>query len=250
MENQVATSLFFFRFFLRPWEACLNFNFAGVSLPQGFSAVCTRDQLGLLVGTDPGNFDPLKEWAVQLASALANAHGYFAPQRPALQAEWDGWLEVQRCPPTTIIAGYAHPSLQITTLDSRHPDNEPFRQAAALLVRLDAPEALLVALNDFQAARRDVSPYSVFYAYRVLEDIAYGFGVTKDDKPEWKAMNAAFGTPEDGSHWRVLTKAGTAARHLNPDSLKELQAIGRTTPLALAKEALDRWIAYLTSRKT
>jgi hypothetical protein len=62
------------------------------------------------------------------------------------------------------------------------------------------------ALGDFYIARREVGPYSAFYAFRALEDVGFHFGVMKNDKPDWDVMNAALGTSK--AKWGPLTKGG------------------------------------------
>ena len=86
-------------------------------------------------------------------------------------------------------------------------------------------------------ARREVGPYSAFYAYRVLEDIGSHFGLTKDEKPDGNAMNDALGTTE--VKWKPLAKAGTIARHLNHQTLPQLEAMDRGDLLWLAREAVE-----------
>jgi hypothetical protein len=70
-----------------------------------------------------------------------------------------------------------------------------------------------------------------------LEDVGFHFGVTKQDKPDWNAMNAKLGTTE--AKWKPLTDAGTAARHLSVQKLSGLQTINVRDLLDLARESVD-----------
>jgi hypothetical protein len=97
--------------------------------------------------------------------------------------------------------------------------------------------ALRLTLGDFYTARREVGPYSAFYAYRVLEDVGFHFGVTKDDHPDWKSMNRELGTSKE--KWDPLIKAGTIARHLNDRALQKLERMDRNALLRLAREAVE-----------
>jgi hypothetical protein len=97
--------------------------------------------------------------------------------------------------------------------------------------------ALQLALGDLYTARREIGPYSAFYAYRVVEDVGFHFGIIKHDKPYWKTMNAKLGTT--AAKWQPLTDAGTAARHLNVERLPGLQTINGRELLDLARESLE-----------
>jgi len=239
----MAPSLFVFQFRLLPWEGCLNLNFENMQLTQGFRAVCTRDQLGLLTYTESASFGEAQRWAMQLASALVDAHAYFSfPDRLPLDLHWVSWLEVKECEPRSTVSGYADPSLLRVPLDPNHPDNESLLAAGDLLRRLGGNPSLALALADFRAARRELGPYFAFFAYRVLEDIGYAFG-EKGGKPDWLAMNAALGTNQ--KHWDDLTQAGTAARHLSKGSLPTVLLKPRDVLLGLARDALSRWITFL-----
>jgi hypothetical protein len=130
-----------------------------------------------------------------------------------------------------------HQTLTTAPLDPNHPDKARLQRAAALVRGLHAFPALQLALSDFHAARREAGPYSAFYAFRVLEDVGFQYGVTKQDKPDWGAMNAALGTTE--AKWKALTDAGTLARHLSERKLSNLQSIDVLGLLRLAHEAIE-----------
>ena len=68
------------------------------------------------------------------------------------------------------------------------------------------------------------------------EDVGFHCG-TKNDKPDWDAMNAALGTVK--AKWTPLTEAGTWARHLSNRKLPRLEAIDRACLLRLAHEAVE-----------
>ncbi len=247
----MAQSLFVFQFRLLPWEGCLNLNFENMELARGFrrlthgfKAVCTRDQLWLLTDINAASFEHAQQAARQLASALVDAHGYFSfPDRLPLDLQWVSWLEVKGCGPRSTVSGYADPSLLRAKLVPAHPDNEPLLAAGDLLRRLGNNLSLALALADFRAARRELGPYYAFFAYRVLEDIGFAFG-EKGGAPNWPAMNKALGTTKE--HWDDLTKTGTAARHLNKASLTSIQSKPRKALLDLARDALSRYVTYLS----
>jgi hypothetical protein len=200
----VAISLFSFNFRLGPWEGCLNLNFDQIELAPGFAAVCTRDHLGILWGGDPEQNEIARATAYTFARALIHADAFLSfPTGIVLEVEPVTWLEVRDCVPTGELREL--PTLQF-------------------------------ALGDFYTARREVGPYSAFYAFRVLEDVGFHFGVTKNDKPDWDAMNAALGTSK--AKWDPLTEAGTGARHLSGRKLTMLETIDRATLLCLAHEAV------------
>jgi hypothetical protein len=125
-----------------------------------------------------------------------------------------------------------HQTLAIAPLDSNHPDKLRLCEAAALTRALYDLPALQLALGDFHTARREVGPYSAFYAFRVLEDVGFHFGATKNDKPAWNGMNAALGTSK--AKWDPLTDAGTWTRHLSDRSRPKLETIDRAALLRLA----------------
>jgi hypothetical protein len=110
-------------------------------------------------------------------------------------------------------------------------------KAATLVRSLVDMIALQLALPDFYTARREVGPYSAFYAYGVVEDVGFQFGFTKNGHPDWEAMNNALGTSKE--KWSQLTRAGTIARHLNNKALGELEVLDRSELLGLAREALE-----------
>jgi hypothetical protein len=130
-----------------------------------------------------------------------------------------------------------HKTLAQVPLDSNHPDKLRLRKAAALVQALQKFPALQLAFGDFYTARREAGLYSAFYAFRVLEDVGFHFGVTKDDKPNWDTMNAALGTSK--SKWQPLTDAGTWNRHLSERSLTKLETIDQAGLLRLAHEAVE-----------
>lgn len=234
-------SLFTFNFRLGPWEACLNLNFHQKELAPGFGAVCTRDQLGVFWVGDPQHNDEAREYAYHLARALVHAHAFWSfPAGLVLEVEPVTWLEIRNCETANTVTGYMHPTLATTPLQPEHPDNASLRCAAdlvrVLVLLAHGSVPLQMALADFHVALRERGPYSAFYAFRVLEDIGFSFGATKQDKPDWAAMNKALNTDE--KKWRPLTGAGTSARHLSEKKLTNLAAGSRQDLLALAHEAL------------
>jgi hypothetical protein len=234
----VTNSLFSFNFRLGPWEGCLNLNFDQVELAPGFAAVCTRDHLGILWSGDPQHNEIARATAYALAQALIHADAFLSfPAGIVLEVEPVTWLEVRDCVPTGVVSGYMHQTLAITPLDSNHPDKIRLCGAAALTQALCELPALQLALGDFYIARREVGPYSAFYAFRVLEDVGFHFGVTKNDKPDWNAMNAALRTSK--AKWEPLTESGTWARHLSDRRLPKLETIYRAALLRLAHEAVE-----------
>jgi hypothetical protein len=191
----VAISLFSFNFRLGPWEGCLNLNFDQIELAPGFAAVCTRDHLGILWSGDHEQNEIARTTAYTLARALIHADAFLSfPTGIVLEVEPVTWLEVRDCVPKGVVSGYMHQTLATAPLDSNHPDKIRLCGAAALTGALRELPALQFALGDFYTARREVGPYSAFYAFRVLEDVGFHFGVTKNDKPDWDTMNAALGT--------------------------------------------------------
>lgn len=240
----MPTSYFEFRFRLMPWELCLNLNFDRVQLAPGIGAVCTRDQLGIIVSGKPEEFHDLLGHAHHLAQMLVRAHAFCSyPEGAVLDVEPLMWLELQECQPTKTISGYMHRSLRHLGLEPEHPDNTAVRAAATLVHTAHADVSVNLALADFQSARRDLSPYFAFFAYRALEDIAYRFGVVGGDKPDWDAMNQGLGTSKQ--HWQALTTVGTAARHLNPADVATITALKRNDVLDVAHDALTRLLRHL-----
>lgn len=242
----MQSSLFLFQFRLSPWDACVNLNFANLGLiPEQFHAVCTRDLLGLQTSTIPENFMAVHSLAQALVASLIDAHSYFAyPNLPALDLSPINFFEVKDSGPKSTVFGYNDPSLLHAPLQAGHDDNKPFVEATKLVSHTLNTAGLGAALSDFRTARRDIGPYSAFYAFRALEDIGYSFGKSGDDKPNWEAMNDAFGTNED--YWKPLTDAGEQARHLEPNSQITLKLIqNRTNILNLSKDALKRWLKFL-----
>ena len=193
----MPTSLFSFNFRLGPWEGCLNLNFDQEELAPGFQAVCTRDQLSILWGGDPQQDETARATAYTLARALVQADAFVSyPGGIVLNVEPVTWLEVREHIPKGVVSGYMHQTLANAPLDPNHPDKARLRSAAALLRQVQPFPALQLALGDFYTARREIGPYSAFYAFRVLEDVGFHFGVTKQGKPGWNAMNAKLGTTE------------------------------------------------------
>lgn len=234
----MANSLFSFNFRLGPWEGCLNLNFDQIELAPGFAAVCTRDHLGILWGGDPQQNEIARATAYALARALIHADAFLSfPAGIVLEVEPVTWLEVRDCVPRGVVSGYMHQTLATAPLDSNHPDKIRLCDAAALTRALRELPALQLALGDFYTARREFGPYSAFYAFRVLEDIGFHFGTTKNDKPDWDAMNAALGTSK--AKWDSLTEAGTWARHLSDRGVPRVETIGRAALLRLAHEAVE-----------
>src|SRR5947209_14455431 len=101
---------------------------------------------------------------------------------------------------------HSTPLHTINRIRYNQENNRPFTEGAQLIPRTFPTIGLGSALSDFRQARRNLGPYSAFYAYRVLEDIGYGFG-TVSDHPNWDAMNDAFGTTRE--HWNLLIETGT-----------------------------------------
>lgn len=232
-------SLILFRFRLMPPQACLNLNFDRLAVGSA-GIVCTRDVLGIQLMVPDGKFDGSLLLAKRLGFTLLDVHSYCSfPNLQPIDLMAESWFEVVGSGPRDTVFGYADSSLDFVPLRSDHPDNLPFRQAVEILPLLDGEPSLGAAFADFRVARRQTGSYVGFYAFRVLEDVAYTFskGATKAD---WGTMNARLGTNE--GHWAALTKAGTAARHrppevIVPDIRHEL--------LGLAKESLDRKLAVL-----
>ncbi len=231
------SSLFAFNFRLGPWEGCLNLNFDQVELAPGFAAVCTRDQLGLLWRGDPKQNENARATASSLARALIHAHAFVSfPAGIVLEVEPVTWLEVRECSTTKVVSGYMHQTLAAVPLDSNHPDKARLLKAAELTRSVLDHPALSFAIGDFYAARREIGPYSSFYAFRVLEDVGFHFGTTKEGRPDWDKMNAVLGTTKDD--WRELTDAGTWARHLSKENTQKIKAIDLGKMLSLAHKAL------------
>lgn len=241
-------SVFAFNFQLIPWEACLDLNVDELKLGEdGFSAVCTRDRLVILLQGNPAHHRDAILRAHTLARAFVHAEAYFSfPNGIVLEVEPLTWLEAQNCQSNRIISGYMHESLRNLRLNPEHPVKARLRAAGALVLELSDFPTLQLALADFHTARRELPPYSAFYAYRVLEDIGYHFGVRKDDKPDWDAMNEALRTLE--SDWKPLTDAGTKARHLTLENLSYLNAIDHQAVLQLAYDAVEKTLKYERQR--
>lgn len=235
-------SLFAFTFRLSPWEGCLNLNFDQKELAPDFWAVCTRDQLVVFWLGDPQRNEEARENAHQLARALVHAHSFWSfPNGSVLDVEPVTWLEMRNCETINTVTGYMHPTLSTTPLRHDHPDNDNLLRSANLVreivTRPPGSVLLQMAINDFHVARRERGPYSAFYAFRVLEDIGFSFGVTREDKPDWDVMNSALGT--DKKKWLSLTNAGTWARHLSDKKLAGFPLANRLDLLAMAHEALS-----------
>lgn len=210
----MTSSLFTFNFRLGPWEGCLNLNFDHVDLASGFDAVCTREQLGIIWRGNPAESEVARATAYSLARTLVHADALVSfPNGIVLDVEPVTWLEVRECSTTKVVSGYMHTTLATTLLDSNHPHKLRLLKAVELTKAVLDHPALRFAIADFYAARRELGPYLGFYAFRVLEDVGFHFGVTKDDKPDWDKMNAAIGAAKN--KWHPLTKAGTSARHLS-----------------------------------
>ncbi len=246
----MAQSLFNFRFRLLPWEACLHFNVAGVELSDRVGVVCTRNELGLLMVGDPAQNDAMRAQAHQLARGLVHGHAFCSyPTGAFVDVEPIAWLEVPDWTPSEkpTVTGYMHASLASVPLTPEHKDNVPLRDAATIIRDAGSNPSVYLALADFHAAHREAGLYGAFYAFRVLEDVGYMFGVAKNDKPDWDAMNRAFGTKE--ADWKRLTDAGTRARHMQPGALATLTAIERAELLNLAHDALAHAIRYVRGPK-
>lgn len=239
----MTRSHFTFTFRISPREHCLHLNFQNIEFATGFKAVCIRDYLGIVWTGDPVHNETAREIARSMARTLVQSHAYFSfPNGPVLEIEPETWLEIRNCDAEEAVYGNMHPSLATSPLQEGHEDNTAFLRAANIVGPLGPHFSLQVALGDFRVARRDLGPYSSFYAYRVLENIGYAFGITKEDKPEWDAMNKALGT--DKGKWQPLTDAGTWARHLNEQSFSKLAAANRQQLLGLSHEALSLAFGY------
>lgn len=240
-------SFFNFRFRLLPWEACLNLNFDRLELPLGAGAVCTRDELGLVMVGEPTQFDGMMARAHQLATGLVHAAAYraFPGGNLVIDVQPITWLEVPNWTPTArgTVTGYMHRSLAHHGLDPAHPDNAPWRDALGVLIDAHRFPALYLALADFHAALREPGPYFAFFAFRALEDVAQMFGPGTEGKLNWAAMNEAFGT--DKAHWEPLTVAGTAARHLKWADAGLAGDENRQGLLTLAHESIARALEHI-----
>lgn len=240
----MANSLFTFNFRLGPWESCLNLNFHQVELAPGFGAVCTRDHLGVFWAGDPRRNDEARDIAHHLARLLVHSHAYCSFNKGnVLDVEPVTWLEIRNCDAKETVSGYMHPTLGTVPLLSEHPDNVVLRGATQLTRALVGSVPLQLAVADFHVARRELGPYSAFYAFRVLEDIGFHFGATEQDKPDWGAMNNALSTTE--GKWRLLTEAGTSARHLSVQKFHSQPSASRHELLALSHEALTLVFAHM-----
>ena len=216
---------------------------SNIELAPGFRAVCVRDSLGIIWVGEPGYNEEARGVAHNLARALVQSHAYYSfPSGPLLEVEPVTWLEIRNCAEKETVFGNMHPSLATAPFQEGHDDNTALLRAASLVRPLNNSISLQFALADFHVARRELGPYSAFYAYRVLEDVGYSFGATKEDKPNWKAMNKALNTEED--KWKPLTDAGTMARHLSEQKLPKLVGADRQQLLALSYEALTLAFAH------
>jgi hypothetical protein len=220
----------------------MNLNFDRLSVPPAHF-VCTRDILGVQLVVAPDTFDGVLLEAKRLAATFIDAHAYCSfPRFPPLDLMAESWFAVVGVGPRNTVFGYADSSLNFVPLVPGHSDNQPFIEASRVMRLINAAPGVGPALADFRAARQQTGSYVAFFAYRVLEDVGYTFG-TKDDKPNWVAMNSALGTTE--RHWGRLTEAGTAARH-NPAGA--IDSRDREELLAVAKDALDKKLALLAQR--
>lgn len=237
-------SYFTFTFRLGPREHCLHLNFQDIKLAPEFKAVCIREFLGIYWVGDPIYNEKARGVARNLARALIHSHAYYSfPNGPLLEVEPETWLETRNCEAKESVYGNMHSSLATSPLKEGHEDNTVFLRAANLVGQLGEDISLRFALADFHVARRELGPYSAFYAYRVLEDVGFTFGITKDDKPDWDAMNKAFGTNKD--KWQLLIESGTWARHLSEQSLAKLAGADRQQLLNLSHAALTLSFAHL-----
>ncbi len=191
-------SLLFFSFRLTPWEGCLNLNVDGEGLAPDFSMACTRDHLGIMWHGDASHRATASAQAHTLARTLIHAEGFLSyPNGIVLDVEPATWLEVPNIVrPEKVISGYMHHSQANAPLDPNHVDKIRLRKAAAFRRILSNTAALQLAFADFYTARREVGPYSAFYAYRVLEDVGFHFG-SKGVHPDWDEMNRALGTSKE-----------------------------------------------------
>ena len=163
--------------------------------------------------------------------------------RPLLRLEFQPELLFKGVRQGEVVAGYMHRSLGSGPLDPQHPDNVALYEAAALVNTWPDVPALMLALSDFRAARREPGPYYAFHAFRVLEDIRDAFPGAKRHQ-RWAAMNAALGTTE--ATWSEQTEASEKARHLNPaDMLWLMDPERHARVLSSARDALRRFIAHL-----
>jgi len=229
-------SYFTFTFRLRPWEYCLHLNFDRRELAPGFGAVCVRDHLWISCRGETEQYEVARAIALHLARTLIHSHAYCSyPGGTLLDVEPLIWSELKDSEVRETVFGYMHPSLETAQFQPGHPDNTPMLLAADVARGIHGSPSLWFALADFHVARREPVPYYAFYAYRVLEDVGFMFG-TVDDHPDWDVMNAAFKTKKE--HWDLLIDAGTRARHLNEQKLRELAAMDSQELLNLSHKAL------------
>jgi hypothetical protein len=232
----MATSHFTFTFRVSPSHYCHHLHFDNKQLASGFGAVWVRDYLVIIWVGELEHNESARGLAHHLARTLIQSHAYFSfPDGSILDIEPVTWLEVRDCELKTTVFGYMHPDLQTAPLREGHEDNNALIRAVDLVPRLINYGSLQIALADFHSARKEHGPYSAFYAYRVLEDVGFSFGI-RDDHPDWDAMNAALKTSKE--KWKPLIDAGTRARHLSEQNVHELARVNPRELLALSREAL------------
>jgi hypothetical protein len=232
----MAPSHFTFTFRISPSHYCHHLHFDNKQLAPGFGAIWVRDYLGIIWIGEPEHNESARGSAHHLARTLIQTHAYFSfPDGSLLEIEPVTWLEVKNCELKNTVFGYMHPSLLTAPLREGHDDNNALIRAVDLVPRVINYGSLQFAVADFHSARKELGPYTAFYAYRVLEDVGYAFGV-KDDHPNWDAMNAALKTSKE--KWQSLIDAGTRARHLSEQSLHGLAGVNPRELLALSREAL------------
>jgi len=208
-----------------------------VQVPPRGTIVCTRDVLGLLVQARSGqDLRVLLLAAKDFCSELLDVHAFCSfPDGASFDLLAESWLELRDADaPPEMVFGYADASLEAIPLRPDHPDNVPFRLAVRLMPLVQSVPGLGAAFADFRAARRQTGSYAAFFAFRVLEDVAYTFGDPENRARAWDAMNAAFGTTKE--YWQPLTDAATAARHRAGRRISEDE---KTAALTLAWEALQ-----------
>lgn len=248
-RTRMTKSIFFFQFRLAPFAACSDLCFQRLRLLQSVEAECIQEELVLNVAASSRGFPQLLRAVTDQAVSFVSAHAFTSyPKGAALRIEPRGWLEVGAWQGGKKVFGRRDPSFAIHPVDQKHPDNTPFRRAAAMHRKFGDRPPVVAALRDFRQALIETGDYSAFFSFRVLEDIACSFGVTKDDKPKWDVMNEALGTSP--SYWKELTKRGTRARHLKPTAAGFLSVAARKQCLDLAHSALKRLLSHLRRAKT
>jgi hypothetical protein len=243
----MAQSTFLFRFRLQPWYLCQNIYFDSWG-EEASPFVCMRDLLNVCLLAEHTEIGALLMRAKLLATTLIDVHAYYSfPLGPALDVTSESWVEMKTVAERAPVIGYSDPSLVGLPLHRDHPDNQPFKQGAALLWRALETPGLGVCLQDFRAAQRATTAYAPFFAFRVIEDIGLSFSKSGASEPAWERMNEALGTTK--THWQRLTKARQVAAHEGPLADQNPDTPDRNELLTLAHNGVERWLAYLEARE-